>query len=332
MNEAGTALTDPNTNITTKPSTPNHVPPGVEYHRVLAGDKRRIGRGILAIVLVVGGLQVFTIALTLGIGFVEAQRGYLTPVLGGTDYTPLYHAVSIASVALLIPWSMLVQRWLYGVPGRSLHSVVSRFRFDLFGRSLLILGPILVAVLVVYDYLAPTEKQAMDHTTALWIFVTSLVFVPLQAAGEEYGFRGLLFRVAASWGRGPRTALVLGLLVSSAAFAVVHATANPWLNLWYLVFGITTGIIVWRTGGIEVAVVLHAVFNTVGFTLDVALRTSFVSAAGREGGAANAYLLVGVFVWIAVAAVVWIGTRKSGPARTPIVSVGDKNTVDQERS
>lgn len=306
----------------------NHVPPGVEYHRVLAEDKRRIGRGILAIALLLGGFQFFIILFSVGVSLIEAQRGYLTPALGGADYTPLYHAVSIGSVALLLPWSMLIQRWLYGVRGGSLHSVVSRFRFDLFGRSLLVLGPIIVALLVVNDYLAPTEKLGMDHTTVLWLFATSLVIVPLQAAGEEYGFRGLLFRVAASWGRGPRTALVLGLLVSSAAFALVHLSTDLWLNLWYLVFGITTGVIVWRTGGIEIAVVLHALFNTVAFALDVAVRTSFVSGANREDGAAGSYLLIGVFVWIAVAAIVWVVTIKKGPARTPAESVDETADAD----
>jgi len=308
----------------------NHVPPGVEYHRVLAGDKRRIGRGILAIALVIGGLQFFSILLSVGVSLIEFQRGIVTPALGGTDYTPLYHAVSYGSVALLIPWSMFVQRWLYGVRGPSLHSVVSRFRFDLFGRSLLILGPVVIALIVVNDYLAPTLKLQLDHTTVLWLIATTLVVVPLQTAGEEYGFRGLVFRVAGSWGRGPRTALVLGLLVSSVAFALVHLSTDPWLNLWYLTFGITTGIIVWRTGGIEIAVVLHALFNTVSGVFDVAVRTDLVSGTERDEGAAGAYLLIGAFVWIAITAVVWFVTRKTGPARTPSLPTDDPSTVAPE--
>ena len=38
------------------------VPPGVEYHRVLAGEERHVGRGILAIALLLGGMLVFSIA------------------------------------------------------------------------------------------------------------------------------------------------------------------------------------------------------------------------------------------------------------------------------
>ncbi|GLU48258.1 hypothetical protein Nans01_26090 [Nocardiopsis ansamitocini] len=48
---------------TVRPRAPRPVPPGVEYHRVLAGDKCRIGRGTLAIALVVGGMFVFAYRL-----------------------------------------------------------------------------------------------------------------------------------------------------------------------------------------------------------------------------------------------------------------------------
>ena len=42
---------------------PRPVPPGVEYHRVLAGEKRRVGRGILAIVLLLAGLFAFSFVI-----------------------------------------------------------------------------------------------------------------------------------------------------------------------------------------------------------------------------------------------------------------------------
>lgn len=87
------------------------VPPGVEYHRVLAGDTRRIGRGLLAIALLIGGLTVSTVVLTASATLVDS--GIDTG--GSVAYTPLIHAAGMVSVALLIPWSMAIQRWLYGV-------------------------------------------------------------------------------------------------------------------------------------------------------------------------------------------------------------------------
>lgn len=72
------------------------------------------------------------------------------------------------------------------MPGASLHSVASRFRFEVFGRSLLVLGPVVTAVPVVNDVLAPMQTSSMTRTSLLWLFATSLVLAPLQSAGEEY--------------------------------------------------------------------------------------------------------------------------------------------------
>ena len=58
----------------------------------------------------------------------------------------------------------------------------------------------------------------------LFMFAVTIVIVPLQSAGEEYGYRGLIFRVAGSWGRGPRSALTLGVVVSAVLFATIHLT------------------------------------------------------------------------------------------------------------
>jgi hypothetical protein len=130
----------------------------VAYHRVLAGGERRIGRGVLAIVLLMAGLVAFLTVIGLAVTLVEAQRGLTPPILGGTDYTPLHHAGSMLSLALLAPWSMLIQRWLYAVPGASLHSVTSRFRFDLLCRSLLVLGPAWLVVNVLGALVEPVSE------------------------------------------------------------------------------------------------------------------------------------------------------------------------------
>jgi hypothetical protein len=91
------------------------APLGVEYHRVLAGDRRRIGRGVLAIVLLVVGMFALNIGMSLITALIDRQMGFTPPTLGGTDHTPLFHFANLASIALLIPWSMCLQRWLYGV-------------------------------------------------------------------------------------------------------------------------------------------------------------------------------------------------------------------------
>ncbi|MGJ6967670.1 lysostaphin resistance A-like protein [Streptosporangium sp. G11] len=279
----------------------------VEYHRVLAGERRRVGRGILAIVLLLGGMLVFSVVLSVGAAALD-DRG------SDGSYTPLTHAVGMFSLALLLPWSMVIQRWLYGVPGASLHSVFSRFRFDVFGRALLLILPVWVATLVVSDYLAPEPRSVWSDTDVLWLLATTLLLTPLQAAGEEYGFRGLIFRVAGSWTRGSRSGLVVGLIVMAVAFTASHGASDAWLNLWYVVLAIGTGLVTWRTGGLEIAVVLHALWNTLGFVFSIAMRSDLNSVVtDRDAGAATAATLIPSAVVLVTVVIVWLTTRRTGP-------------------
>lgn len=296
---------------------PRPVPPGVEYHRVLAGDRRRIGRGVLAIALLVTGLFASNIVLAVAAAFADSLMGNTNPTFGGTDYTPLFLAANLVSIALLIPWSMLLQRWLYGVRGPSLHSVLSSFRFDLLGRALLFIGPLWLFLSFIGPAVMPLREVHWSTATLLTVLAVNLLLTPLQAAGEEYGFRGLVFRVAGSWGRGPRTALFLGVLVSALAFTAVHLSTDPWFNLWCLTLSVSLAVVTWRTGGIEIAVAVHALHNTLAALVLTVLHADPNPALDRSAGtgsAAVAVLCVGV---AAVAAVVWWRTRGTGPALTP---------------
>lgn len=301
-----------------RPARPAPVPAGVEYHRVLAGEKRRIGRGILAIVLLLAGLVVFPTVIARGAAVIDLQMGNTTPILpGGTDYTPLYHASTMFSLALLIPWSMCIQRWLYGVRGVSLHSVVSRFRFDVFGRALLLFSPVWIVVIVL-GALTPGEQVYWSHADLIGIFIATLLLTPLQAAGEEYGLRGLVFRVAGSWARGPRAGLVIGVLVSSVVFTAIHGSTDPYIIVWYFVLAAGLALMTWRSGGLEIAVVLHAVLNTVTLIMAALLRVDLGAALqDRSAGVGTPYLLVPTLTLVAITAVVWWLTRRTGPALTP---------------
>lgn len=299
--------------VTTKPS----VPAGVEYHRVLAGDKRRIGRGILAIVLLAAGFVIFPTVLGRAAALIDVQMGRTPPILGGTDYTPLAHASAMIALGLLIPWSMLIQRRLYGVPGSSLHSVTSRFRFALLGRSLVVLGPAWLIV-VALGALTPAAESPWSRTDLIAILVATMLFTPLQSAGEEYGVRGLVFRIVGSWTRSPRAGLTAGVLVSSVLFTAVHGATDPYLIVWYLVLWTGLAVITWRTGGLEIAVMLHAVLNTVTFILAAALRVDLGNATqDRSAGVGSPYQLVPTLMVVVLTAVVWWWTRKTGPALTP---------------
>lgn len=295
-----------------KPKDFSAIPSGVEYHRVLADDHRRIGRGVLAIVLLLAGLVFFSLVANWLSALTDKELGN-----SPTDYTPLRHAGSMIGLALLIPWSMVIQRWLYGVPAASLHSVASRFRFDLLGKSLLVFGPAWLFVNAI-GFLGPVEEVPWSHTDLIAMFLITLVLTPLQAAGEEYGFRGLIFRIIGSWTRSRRVGLVAGVVVTSLAFTAMHGSTDPYIITWYLTLWICLSIITWRTGGLEVAIVLHAVLNTLSFIAAFYLRIDFGAAIGdRSAGVGTPYQLVPALVVAVITAVIWWWTRKSGPALTP---------------
>ena len=295
---------------------PRPAPPGVPYHRVLAAEKRQIWRGIAALLLLLAGLFVFSLGFGAVGLFAESALGLTDPASDDIEITPVSQAAALFALALLLPWSMLIQRWLYKVEGVSLHSVRSLFRFDLMGRSLLVVLPIWTVYMAVLNLLLPYEEGPWSTFDLFATFMVVIILAPLQSAGEEYGFRGLAFRVAASWGQGPRTALFLGVVVSSLLFMVVHLALDPWLNLYYFMLGATLALLTWRTGGIELAVVIHAVNNTIAFLLVVITRTDLAEGMDRSVGAGSPVMLLPCVLLLLFTAVVWWRSRRTGPPLT----------------
>lgn len=288
------------------------VPNGVEYHRVFAGEHRRILRGVATIALLALGV----------IGFGALFNGAAT-ILDRELFertgpsTPLKQAFGALSMAVLIPYAMLLQRVFYRVPARSLHSVAGRFRFGVLGRALLAFGPL---VLVMAALSTPDHLDTVPWTTVdlVALYVVVMVLTPLAAAGEEYGFRGLMFRVLGGWTKGARSGAALGIVVTTVSFALAHGTVDPFLLTSYLVLFSSMAIVTWRTGGLEVAVVLHGVYNValllLATTLHVDVGGQLADRAAAVGSVAN---LAPSAALILVTAIVWWMTREGGPARTP---------------
>ncbi|MCH1882952.1 CPBP family intramembrane glutamic endopeptidase [Agrococcus sp. ARC_14] len=307
-----TALQQDNPLRAVAPSTPTSIPPGVEYHRAYAGEKRRVLRGILAIVLLFAGLIGFAQLFLLGAAVIDSQ------LLGRTGFTPLQHAAGALSLAALIPYSMLLQRVLYGAPAGSLHSVAGHFRFGVFARGLLFFGPLLLTVVAI-GYLVPGEAIPWTTADLVAFFVIGMILTPLAAAGEEYGLRGLMFRVVGGWTRGTRSGALLGIVVTTVVFSLFHGTLDPYLLTSYLVLFSSMAIITWRTGGLEVAIALHAVYNVASLVLGTTLHLDLGGALSSRGEIAGSIAsLVPSAGLVVITAIVWWMTRKTGPARTAV--------------
>ncbi|MBP2476651.1 membrane protease YdiL (CAAX protease family) [Crossiella equi] len=291
------------------------VPAGTEYHRVYAGEGRRIFRGMLAIVLLVVGFIGFAVLFQRLSEVVDAALfGRSGPS------TPLRQAAGALGLAVLIPYCMLVQRVVYGVRAASLHSVAGRFRFGVLGRALLVFGPPLLIVVAVVA-LGGGNSVPWTSVDLISFFVIGMLLTPLGAAGEEYGFRGLLFRVFGGWTRGARSGAALGIVTTTVLFSLAHGTLDPFLFTSYLVLFSSMAIVTWRTGGLEVAVVLHGVYNVTALVLGTTLHFDIGAELANRGDATGSWLnLAPSAVLVVITAIVWWMTRKDGPARTPEIA------------
>lgn len=292
-----------------EPVRDRRIPAGVEYHRVLVSENRRIPRGVLAILLLAVGLIGFGVLGT------EATK-LLNGQLGLPATSPISTAVGMLGLVALIPSSMLIQRVLYGVPAKSLHSVTGHFRFAILGRTLVVFGPFIV-IAVAANYLAPDTMITWSTIDLVSFFLIGMLLSPLAAAGEEYGVRGLMFRVLGSWTKHPLPGLVLGIIGSTVLFSLMHGTTDPILFASYLLLFGSCAIVTWRTGGLEAAIVLHGVYNLSGILLTTTMHADLTGQLSTRDEAQGTllHLLPSVFVAVSTA-VIWWMSHTTGPART----------------
>ncbi|MFD2339448.1 CPBP family intramembrane glutamic endopeptidase [Clavibacter michiganensis subsp. tessellarius] len=281
------------------PPTPPPLPerPPVPYHHGLR-DTGGPWRGILALVL--GVVAFFLLSLVFGlVAFaVEFARGRLDPSDASSveTMTPVIMLATNLSLAALIPVSMLLQRWLFGVPMRAMSSVVGRFRWRWLGRVALVIAPVFLVYIALTFALDPSGEIRVDGEVVAFLVIV-LLTTPLQSAGEEYGFRGLVQRSVGSWFRDTRVALVVGAILSSSLFALAHLAADPWLIAYYFVFGIAATTAARLTGGLEAPVLIHALNNTLLF-IPTALLGQMSESMDRSEGTGGPFMILPMAVML----------------------------------
>jgi membrane protease YdiL (CAAX protease family) len=169
----------------------------------------------------------------------------------------------------LILWTWGLVRVLHTMRPRWLSSVVPKLRwaflFVCLGLSVVALMAQFIVGMLVPQSANPEMSTAIEPwtgTTAA-LAVVVLLTTPLQAAGEEYAFRGYLLQAVGSLS-GRRW---VALLVTATLFATAHGFQNPPLFFDRFMFGLIAGWLVIRTGGLEAAIALHVLNNYLAFGL-----------------------------------------------------------------
>lgn len=233
---------------------------------------------------------------------------------GSVPVTPMLFLGNNLSLAALIPISFLLQWAWTGQRPRWLSSVAGRFRWRWFGIVSAIAGPIWIGYLVLDTALNGGLGELRLSPDWLFMLVAVLVTTPFQSAGEEYAFRGAAVRAIAGWIPLPALAWAVGSVVPTAIFMSLHFASDPWLNLFYLAFGVTGSLLAWTTGGLEASIVVHVVNNTV-LLLPVALWGDVGSVFSRGSGTGSPLVLIGMAAMALVIVVISLVAKRLGIAR-----------------
>lgn len=247
------------------------VAAGLAYPHALRTPGAEPAASLLGVAVAVLGFVLLTPLVTqalaglywLAVGrpgeFAETRRALLAYEL------PFGLAVSHLGLAVLIPFAMLLVRLLHGVSPGYLSSVAGRLRWRWLLACLGVGFVTLWAVLAVQNLTADTTTQWQwrPQQGAVWFLAVMVLTTPLQAAAEEYFFRGYLTQALGSLVASPW----FGIVTSAAVFTAFHASSNAALMADRFAFGVLAGWLVLRTGGLEAAIGAHVAHNVTSFAL-----------------------------------------------------------------
>ena len=314
------------------------APPPLPYHRLLrALPGYRWWKPLVAL-LITGVLWlVFTtvvvligviIAVATGrIAFdtVQAATSGLLTLFGVVDAgDPLSVSVGLIGVATLLPATWLGYLIVGLRPLTVLRSVQFRIRWRWLAFCLLPALAVTVVATLLQFFALPLfigGVSVVAPTIPLGTFVICgliiLVVTPLQAAAEEFAFRGLITQMFGGWLRQAPLVIVLSAIPFAAAHTQYLSDGGSltWATADVTLFALVAGFVTWRTGGIESSIALHTINNTVAFlTLASSLggTTSTSTNAGNDPFPLFLSFLVSVVTMVPYA--IWIdrSARKRG--------------------
>ncbi|WP_309711195.1 type II CAAX endopeptidase family protein [Pseudolysinimonas sp.] len=151
-----------------------------------------------------------------------------------------------------------------------------------------------------------------DVPTYLLSVLIVVLLVPVQAATEEYLYRGVLLQSVGAWVRWAPVTIV----ASAVLFGFSHAY-DEWGILTVMVMGIGFGIVTVRTGGLESGIAMHTVNNVAAFVVTGTGMFGPTGITEDTGGPAGLVAqIVTVVLW--VFGVEWFARRTGVERRSRI--------------
>lgn len=261
---------------------PSPEPEGLTYERLQRrgpdGAWRPLAGVSLLVFLFFAGQVVLGTLVALALVIGGDPSGVVTDKLSGDVATPSFLALVNLGWAAAIPMVWLVAWLLHRQSPGWVASVVGRLRW----RWLLAcLGLALVALVITLGVstLLPDQGagtidmggEVNPWTSATRDFVlVVLLLTPLQAAGEEFVFRGYLAQACGGLTSrfAPAVSRTVAVAVPALLFALAHGAGQD-IPIFFdrFAFGVVAGALVLLTGGLEAGIAMHVLNNFVAFGL-----------------------------------------------------------------
>ena len=283
----------------------------VPYHQMLRGPRFRWWKPIVTLLLAVAlGIPLILLSLlpllVAGIATGDPELG--AAALDVTNLSPTAFVAVNLSLIVLIPLSGLTIWIVHQIRPRFLSSVAGGIRWRWLARCALIVLPLWLVYLALGLLVAPPESSRPDDWLALLVIV--LIMTPIQAAAEEYFFRGWLMQNIGAWFARPIVGLVVSLAVSTVAFAAAHGSPDPWIFGSIGCLAVASGIAAYRTGGLEAGIAMHGVNNLLAFGAVLTFGGWDEAFVGADTSGTPAVLLLALLVHgAALALVLWQAKR-----------------------
>ncbi|HEU5037433.1 MAG TPA: type II CAAX endopeptidase family protein [Nocardioides sp.] len=294
---------------------------GFSYPLVQRGGRPGAWRPIVGVLVLIACFVVVVpvlVQIPFAVGLALAGRDVgdgMTRLLDLDDPTPLGLAYLNVSLACAIPVAWGITRVLHGLRPGWLASVLPRIRWRwvlvCFGLSFVaLLATLVVSALVPSTAESPEVSGHLnDFTTTTRNFLLVVVLLtPLQAAGEEYAFRGYLTQafgnLFGTWFGRP----VASVLFPALLFALAHGAQSPPVFFDRFAFGLVAGLLVVLTGGLEAGIAMHVLNNWLAFGLALAFG-DMASTLNPVGGSWWTIPVTLTQSLVYLALVLWVARR-----------------------
>jgi uncharacterized protein len=270
----------------------------VRYHRLVVWRGGAWWRFVVALLLGTVGLVLGPLIPVLGVLLVAhaVGHGFTFSLDDGLNAAEML-ALNLG-LALLVPIAALTYWMLYQRP-RWLGSLMPGLRWRWLGLCTLMALAVWGVLMILATGGAAASRKGPIDSAVIWFLVVVLVTTPLQAAGEEYLFRGLLLQGLGAT-RLPTWACCV---LSGLIFATAHLQFDPPLFTDRFLLGVVFAWLAIRSGGLEAGIAIHTVKNLAGLIpaalLDDVSETLDPSGVSWLPLAVDAVLLAIVVPWMA---------------------------------